>query len=214
MTQDLIGRVQRLLMSPKTEWDAIDGEAVDTQKLITGYVAPLAAIPAIAGLIGTTVFGISFLGETYRTPIMSALVLAVVQFALAIAMVFVVAFIIDMLAPQFGAQKSNSQALKVAAYWPTAIWVSGIFSIIPMLGILSLIGLIYSLYLLFIGLPKLMKPAPDKATTYTIVTIVAAIVASLIIGLAVSIFAPKPPIPSYGATMIESGADTASLLPT
>jgi len=203
MTQDLIGRVQRLLMSPKTEWDAIDGETVDTQKLILGYVAPLAAIPAIAGLIGMSVFGISVLGETYRTPIMSALVMAVVQFALAIAMVFVVAFIIDMLAPMFGAQKNNSQALKVAAHWPTAIWVAGIFSLIPMLGILSLIGLIYSLYLLFIGLPKLMKPPAEKATTYTIVTLVAAIVASLIIGLAVAAFTPKPPIANYGAELIE-----------
>lgn len=192
MTQDLIGRVQRLLMSPKTEWDAIDGESVDTQKLIAGYVAPLAAIPAVAGAIGMSVLGVSLLGETYRTPVLSAVTMGIVQFALAIAMVFVIAFIIDALAPTFGAQKNHAQALKVAAYWPTAIWVVGVIALVPALGILSLLGLLYSLYLLFVGLPKLMKPPAEKATTYTIVTIVCAIVASIIIGAAVASLTPTP----------------------
>lgn len=192
MTQDLIGRVQRLLMSPKSEWDAIAGESVDTQKLITGYVAPLAAIPAVANVIGSSVLGKTFAGVTYRAPILSAVTMGIVQFALAIVMVFVVAFIIDALAPSFGAQKNQSQALKVAAYWPTAMWVVGVVALVPALGILMLLGLLYSLYLLFVGLPKLMNPPAEKATTYTIVTLVCAILAILLIAAAVAAFGPRP----------------------
>ncbi len=192
MTQDLIGRVKRLLMSPKTEWDAIDGEAVDTQKLILGYVAPLAAIPAIAGLIGGVVFGYSVLGQTYKMTLGSALPVALYSFVMAIVMVFVVSFVINALAPSFGAQKNQQQALKVAAHWPTAVWVSGVFSIIPMLGILTLVGLIYSLYLLFVGLPKLMKPPAEKATLYTIVSLVVAIIVAIVINSASMLVMPRP----------------------
>ena len=94
--------------------------------------------------------------------------------------------------PNFGANKNFNQALKVAAYTPTASWVAGVFMIIPLLGILALVGSIFSLYLLFVGLPKLMKPAADKGTTYTIVAIVVAIVAGIIINLAAQAFVPKP----------------------
>ncbi len=191
MTQDLIGRVQRLLMSPKTEWDAIDSETVDTQKLILGYVAPLAAIPAIASLIGGVVFGYSVLGQTYKMTMGAALPVALYSFVMAIVMVFVVSFVINALAPTFGAQKNQQQALKVAAYWPSAVWVSGVFSIIPMLGVLTLVGLIYSLYLLFVGLPKLMKPPAEKATIYTIVSLVVAIIVALVINSASMLVMPQ-----------------------
>jgi len=89
--------------------------------------------------------------------------------------VFVLALIIDALAPTFGGQKNPIQALKVAAYSATAAWVAGIFGLIPALGFLGLLGL-YSLYLLFLGLPILMKAPEDKAMGYTLVVIVAAIV--------------------------------------
>ncbi|MEX0644099.1 MAG: Yip1 family protein, partial [Parvularculaceae bacterium] len=153
MAQDIVGRVQRLLLSPKKEWEAIDQESVEPQGLITGYVAPLAAIPAIAGLIGMSMFGVM----GFKTPFGSALVSAIVSFALTIGWVFVFAYIIDMLAPSFGAQKNYKQALKVSAFAPTASWVAGVFMLIPMLGIIALVGALYSLYLLFVGLPKMMK---------------------------------------------------------
>lgn len=190
MAQDLIGRVQRLLLSPKTEWDAIDRETVDPQSLVVGYVAPLAAIPAVATIIGMGIIGVGSVRLGFGT----AIGMALTQFVMTIVMVFVFAFIINALAPTFGAQKNFNQALKVTAYYPTAVWVAGIFMIIPMLGILGLVGLLYSLYLLFVGLPKLMKPPAEKATTYTIVSIVVAIVAGVIIAGVTQAFTPKPTI--------------------
>ena len=97
------------------------------------------------------------------------------QYILSLGGAFVLALIIDNLAPTFGGQKNQLQALKVSIYSSTASWLAGIFVIIPALSILGLLGL-YSLYLLYAGLPVLMKSPKDKAMGYTVVTIICAIV--------------------------------------
>lgn len=188
MAKDIVGRVQRLLLSPKSEWDVIDGEAVEPQSLVTGYIAPLAAIPAVATVIGWGILGAGPVKLGFGT----ALTMAATQYVLAIVFVFVFAFIIDALAPTFGAQKNFNQALKVSAYSATAGWVAGVFMIVPALGVLAVVGAIYSLYLLFIGLPKLMKPAAGKEMTYTIVSIVTAIAAGVVISAVSQSFIPRP----------------------
>ena len=68
--------------------------------------------------------------------------------------VLVIAYVIDFLAGVFGAQKNLDNAMKVAAYAPTAAWLAGIFGLIPLSGFLSLLGL-YSLYLLHTGIAAL-----------------------------------------------------------
>jgi hypothetical protein len=100
---------------------------------------------------------------------------------LALVSVYVLALIVNALAPAFSGQKSTAQSLKVTAYSATAAWLAGIFSLIPMLAILSILGL-YSLYLLYVGLPVLMKSPPDKALGYTAVVIVCALVLFFIFG--------------------------------
>lgn len=190
MATDIVGRVQRLLLSPKSEWGVIEGEIVEPRGLISGYVAPLAAIPAAAMALGWGVLGVG----PMRLGLGTALSMAVTQYVMAILFVFVFAFIVDALAPTFGARKDFNQALKLSAYSATASWVAGIFLIIPLLGILSLAGSLYSLYLLFIGLPKLMKPPTEKATAYTIVSIVVAIAAAIAISMITQAFMPKPSV--------------------
>jgi hypothetical protein len=185
---NLVERVQKLIMTPKAEWTVIDGESIELQGVLTRYVAPLAAIPAVAGFIGLTVLGMG----PIKFGLMTGLSIAITQFILAVLFVPVLAWIIDLLAPMFGAQKNFSQALKVAAFFPTAAWVAGVFQIIPALGIIGLLGGVYSLYHLFVGLPRMMKPPAEKAVPYTLVTIVAAIVASLVLGAVVGALTPKP----------------------
>jgi len=99
--------------------------------------------------------------------------------------VFVMAFIIDALAPSFGAQKSQIQALKLTVYSYTATWVAGILSIVPILGILAALAGLYGLYIMYLGLPKLMKSPADKTVGYFVVSIVVAIVVNIIIGVIV-----------------------------
>jgi hypothetical protein len=116
----------------------------------------------------------------------------VVSYLLALGMVYVLALIIDALAPNFGGQKNFIQALKVSAFSPTPSWLAGIFSIIPSLGIIgSLLGL-YGLYLLYVGLPVLMKVPEDKAVPYIVVVIIATIVLFVVLAGIASLTMPGP----------------------
>jgi hypothetical protein len=175
----LIERAKKILLSPKQEWAVIDGEAATPQQLYVGYVLPLAAVGPLASMIGMSLFGVGIGPLHFRVPFGVAIRGAVVQYVLTLISIFVVALIIDALAPSFGGQKSSIQALKVAVYSMTAAWLAGIFAIIPMLAILGIVGL-YSFYLLYLGLPVLMKAPADKAVVYTIVVVVCAVVLFLI----------------------------------
>lgn len=180
---NLIERAKNICLSPKTEWDVVSAETTETQKLMLGYVAPLAAIGAVSGFVGNSIIGhSSFLIGSYRMPVVGGLGIAILTFVMAFVAVFVLSLIINALAPSFGGEKNSSQALKVAVYSYTPAWLAGIFQLIPGLGILAVLGL-YALYLLYLGLPKLMKCPEDKAIGYTAVVVICAIVLSVVIGI-------------------------------
>lgn len=195
---NLVERVKRLLLSPRTEWGVIDAESTTPAALYTGYVLPLAAIGPIAQVIGYSVFGISvpFLG-TYRVPIGSAITNAILTYVLALIATYLLGLIIDGLAPTFGAQRSPIQALKVAVYSSTPAWLAGVFALVPGLRPLQILGL-YSLYLLYLGLPMLMKAPRDKAPGYTVVVVLASIVLFMVIGFTAGRFLA---VPTAGMTL-------------
>lgn len=178
----LVERVKNILLKPKAEWEVIDQEPASIAGIYFKHVIPLAAIPALATLIGSLVFGYSLLGVTYRPPLVPTLISALVQYGLTLAGVFVLALVIDMLAPKFEATANKVQAFKVAAYSATAAWVAGIFGLVPALSMLTILGL-YSLYLLYLGLPRLMRAPQEKALSYTAVVVVVMIAIGLVIGL-------------------------------
>jgi hypothetical protein len=188
---NLVDRVKRILLSPRTEWEVIDAEQTTPAALYTGYIVPLAAIGPIAQLIGFTVFGIPLPMGTYRVPLGSALTGALVRYVLMLAGTYLLALIIDALAPTFNGQRNQIQALKVAAYSSTAAWVAGVFVLIPLLGFLGIVGL-YSLYLLYLGLPVLMRAPQEKALPYTAVVILAAIVLFMVVGVIAGRFTGMP----------------------
>jgi len=178
---NLVERVKNILLQPRQEWPVIEAESTDPGSLYTGYIMPLAAIPAAAGFVGASLLGFGVLGVTYRVPILRGLTGAVVQYVGILVGVYVLALIIDALAPTFGGMKSRVQALKLAAYSSTASWLAGIFLLVPGLRALSILGL-YSLVLLYIGLPVLMKSPQDRTIGYTIAAIVCAIVIYAVMG--------------------------------
>lgn len=168
-------RAKRICLSPDTEWPVIASESTSLAALLTGYVLPLAGVSALALLIGSVLSGLS---------IMTALTLAVTGVVVALIGVVVMSFIIDALAPTFGAEKSSDRAAKVAAYSPTSAWIAGVAQIIPYLGsLIALLGALYALYLLYLGLLRVMKSPPDKAVAYTVVVVIVAIVIGVVVNL-------------------------------
>ena len=184
----LVDRVKNILLSPRAEWQVIDAEPATVASLYTGYIMPLAAIPVICQAIGMSTIGmtIPLIGTHYRTPVVSAITSAAVLYVFGLIAVFIVALIVDGLAPTFGGTKNQVQALKVVAYSYTASWVGGIFALVPALGIIGFLFALYSLYLLFLGLPVLMKSPADKAVGYTVVVVICTIVVTWVIFFAVA----------------------------
>jgi hypothetical protein len=180
----LFARFKALILQPSATWDEIEREPATIQGVFTSYVLPLALIPVICNFIGQLVFGagIGFggFGVTLRFSPVYLAVQAVLMLAVSLGMVFVLAYIIDALAPGFAGFKDRVQAFKVAAYAPTAGWIAGVFGLLPGLGILAFVGGLYSLFLLYKGLPKLMKAPQERATSYFAVVVVVAIVVGLI----------------------------------
>lgn len=185
-------RAKNILLLPAQEWSIIDKEPGNAVELFRSYIAPLAAIGPVASIIGLSVFGVSVtVVGNYRLPFANAIGHAVTTYVFALIGTYVLALIIDALAPTFLGTKNNFQALKVAAYSSTAAWLAGIFNLLPSLALLHILGL-YSLYLLYLGLPILMKAPREKALSYTIVVVIAAIVIVGVIGALGSCFLTRP----------------------
>ena len=178
----VIERAKNIILKPAETWPVIAAEPATTQSIYVPYVLLLAAIGPLAGFLGGQLFGITVFGVTYHPPLVGALVSAIVTYGMALATTFVLALVIDALAPNFGGQKNPVQALKVAAYSATAGWVGGIFGLIPALSLIGILFALYGLYLLYLGLPILMKAPQDKALVYTVVVVVVAIVLFLVAG--------------------------------
>lgn len=185
---NLVERVQAILLKPKETWPVIAQEGGDVASIYKNYLVILAAIPAVSTFIGLSVIGAGMFGMSFRVPIVTGLVHLVVGYVLSLVMVYVLALIADALAPTFGGEKNPLNAFKLIAFSMTASMVGGIFNLIPGLSMLGLLASLYSIYLLYTGIPPLMKSPEDKSVGYTAVLIVCGIVASVIIGIATSVF--------------------------
>lgn len=188
----LIARIKNILFTPKTEWPVIRGEASTIGSIYSGYLLILGLVPAIAGFIGMSVIGIGAFGFGMRLPIAAGLTQAIVGYILWLVMVYLLALVINALAPTFGGQKDMLSAFKVAAYSMTAAWLGGIFTALPMLSILALLAALYSIYLLYTGLPVLMSCPEDKAVGYTAVTVICGIVMGVVVAVVSSAMIPNP----------------------
>lgn len=180
---NIIDRAKNILLQPKQEWQVIETERTPTPELYKGYILLLAAIGPLASIVGFSLIGMNvpFAG-TVRIPLSTSITQAVVTYALTLASVYILALIINALAPTFAGVQDSNQALKVAAYSSTAAWLAGVFTIFPLLSVLGLLLAVYSFYLLYVGLPILMKSPTQKALGYTATVVVAAIVIFVGIG--------------------------------
>jgi hypothetical protein len=180
----LMQRIKNILLTPKTEWPAIELEPTSIGQLYTGYIMPLAAFAALMSFIHMSVIGVSvpFLGS-YRTPLASGLVYAVVSFGIGLLGLFLVGLIINGLAPTFSGQRDQRQAMKTAAYALTPAWLSSVLSLLPGLAtLLQLLAGIYGIYLLYLGLPQLMRSPRDKAFGYTAAVVICTILMGIVLG--------------------------------
>lgn len=187
---NLVERAKNILITPKTEWEVIKNEQTTTADLFTKYAMILALIPVIATIIGFSLIGMSYgFAITFKWPIGSSLIYGIISYGLGLVAVYVVAMIVDALAPSFGSTKNMDASLKVVVYSYTASYVAGIFMILPMLSWLALLVGLYSFYLMYLGLIIVKETPQDKVVGYLIVTVIIAIVFYIVIGFIVNAIA-------------------------
>jgi len=176
---DIVSRVQNILLKPKDEWVKIKGESTPPMQLIMTYALFLAAIPAVALLIGSAINGY---GYGVKLQFASALFYAIALFVVSLAATYAFGIIINALAPNFGGKPNLQKAMQLAVYSMTPVWIAGILNIIPSLAMLgSLLGL-YGLFILYLGFnTPLMDTPKDKQMTHLIVSIVCMVVLQLIV---------------------------------
>jgi hypothetical protein len=164
----LADRVRNIVLTPRTEWPVIAGEAATVKSLYVGYIAILSAIGPIAIAISSG---------------LAALPVVIAAYVIGLAFTYVIALIIDALAPTFGGEKNFIQSLKLIAYAYTAAWLAGIAHLIPWVGtIVGLVASLYSFYTFYLGVATLKKCPQEKALVYSIVVAVCFIVLGIVVG--------------------------------
>jgi len=168
---NIVDRAKNIIMTPKTEWPVIAAEDPNAGQIVSGYIIPLALIPAVASILG---YGL--IGRGMYSSFTMGIATAIIGFVAAVAGVYLTAFVVDFLAPNFGSQKNFGRAMQLVAYSYTPAWVAGILNIVPVLGILVLIASLYGLYIMYLGFPHTMKTPQDKVVVYMVVAIIALII--------------------------------------
>lgn len=160
---NLIERVKNILITPKTEWDVINGETATPMSLLMGYVFPLAVVAAAGSLLKGLLFAGTW-GFTYF------LILAIVAFISQMVAFYISVLVIDILAPSFGSEKDMGKSAQLVAYSATPGYVGALLSFIPILGLLiSIAAWVYGVYLMYLGIGPLKKTPEDKKVVYMLI---------------------------------------------
>ncbi len=174
----LLSRIRNIIADPRREWPLIATEPGNPMRLLVGYVAVLAAIPAVCGFIGSSLVGVSVSIGRVHDSIPFGLMRALISYLFSFVIVYLTALAIDVMAPLFHTARNFGSALKLAAYSFTPVWLIGVVLMVPGLRFLSILGL-YAIRLLWTGLPPLMGTPRPKVLPYAISIVAAAFVITL-----------------------------------
>ena len=184
---NIVERVKNILMTPKTEWDVINGETATPQSLLMGYILPLAIVAAVGPILTGLLFG-GIYGMTYY------IALGIIAFIASIVTFYVTVIIIDMLAPSFGSEKNIGKSAQLVAYSGTPSYIGSLLSFIPVIGmVISLAAWAYGIYIMYLGIGPLKKTPEDKKVVYMIIAFVIMIalyfiIVAILTGIAVASF--------------------------
>jgi hypothetical protein len=169
--QKLINRIKSILFHPNTVWENIETGATTEKEIFQQYLVFIAAVPAIAGLLGSL-----FVGEIFLT----ALFWALLFFSFSIATIWASAKVLTFFASSFKVKQDYVAALKLTTYTFTPILLACVFFLIPPIYGLSILG-IYGFYLFWIGLPKMLPCLKEELFNFRFIGMIVIAIAMLII---------------------------------
>lgn len=188
----ILSHVWGLLFHPEAEWKKIRKENCTIGKCFCSHVFLLAAIPPVAGYIGTTQVGWRVAArEVHKLTPDSAFWIAILSYLTMLVAVFTIGKLIHWMGRTYGAKRTLPQCIALAAYAATPLFLSGVMLLYPMLWLNFLIGLPvlgYSVYLLYSGVPIMMGVTKERGFLFSsavlavgLVTLVAVLTATVIL---------------------------------
>ncbi len=164
---------------PHVLWPQIRDESTTIADIYKNYLMLLAIVPAAASFLGMSVLALAF---GWHVPILGGLASALVRYGFLLLSAYLLSLLVDAMAPTFGGQSDPLAAFKLSAYGLTAVWVSGVFALLPVPHLLALACSAYSIYLFHTGLPVLMHCPPERTAGYTAMVAICALVLDLLVG--------------------------------
>jgi hypothetical protein len=197
----VIARLKAVVFSPKTIWGEVQQEGASLKELYLSYYLPLSIIAAICIYIGkvsrTNVIFWTFIGT-------------VVQLAVMLATLWVVAKVMEFLAPKFNgtAPFLDSARLFCFSMLPgLAIHVFQIFPS-PLAHLIQVIGGLYGIYIFWTGAPHMIQIPADRRNGFLISVI---LLTGLAIGMLILVLGSI--FPHVGSHAILSKAPDMTYLP-
>lgn len=187
---DLVKRVKGLILSPQAEWAVIEEENSSVPVLYRSYIAILAVIPPFATFLGGWLFGYSrgHMGVVHPT-FLGGLSRAATQYLLSLPAIYLVAFVISSIAPQFDGKSDDRRALALIAYSYTPAWLAALFGLVPGLRFLDILG-VYGVWIFHLGLTRMMRCPKDNADVFTLIALFLAVATGALHAWIVHFIAP------------------------
>ena len=177
----LVARAKQMILSPVAGWRSIGEERSTVSTLLLRYVLPMALIPAAASFIGYGFVGVD--GLLFRVSgLYWGAVMAINSLITSVAVYLLGTYIVDRMAPGFGAIREPGRSAQLVAYSSTPAWVAGIFYAVPSLQEGVVLGL-YGVYLFYLGIPLLKRTPDDQLVAFTISSAIVIIILRFLIGL-------------------------------
>lgn len=161
-----------LFSVPRVEWKSISDETLDITQFGILRMVILAAVPAVAFLIGINQVGWSLAGNEFnKVALADAFPMAVAFYVLIVVFTSMMAYFTFAMERAFGDEASFGRCLLFVTYTATPMYMAGLIGFVPIVWLSMLVLLLavcYSLYLLYLGIPIYMSI--DEGKGYVVST--------------------------------------------
>jgi hypothetical protein len=177
----LAARAKQMILTPVAGWRSIGEERSTAGALLLSYVLPMALIPAAASFIGYGFVGVD--GLLFRVSgLYWGVAMAINSLITSVTVYWLGTYIVDKMAPGFGAIREQGRSAQLVAYSSTPGWLAGIFYAVPVVQEGVVLGL-YGVYLFYLGIPVLKRMPDDQRVAFTISSAIVIIILRFLIGL-------------------------------
>ena len=181
----MLRRAFAVTFAPRREWASIARERPAPLAVLLFYVMPLAAIPAVAWMIGLAVFGLELVapGEPIARLAPAAILRAgMATYLGSIVTVALLAGVFVLIAPMYGAGRDWRGAWTVAAFGTTPVWLFGVLLVKPVLIVALPAVLLHCAYVYHDGLRAMRFARAGEAPEYVAIALVLLLAASTLVG--------------------------------